>query len=79
MRILTHHLKKVEFLEFDGERETLAIAHFLFEHGNALEEIVFSWSNKDRYCKNSRKAMNEVSKFYKASSVVKVITLLKDQ
>ncbi|PWA47788.1 F-box domain, FBD domain, Leucine-rich repeat domain, L domain-like protein [Artemisia annua] len=78
-RILTHHLKKVEFLEFNGERETLAIAQFLFEHGNALEEIVFGWSNKDRYCKKSRKAMNEVSKFYKASSVVKVITLLKDQ
>ncbi|PWA42850.1 F-box domain, FBD domain, Leucine-rich repeat domain, L domain-like protein [Artemisia annua] len=78
MKILTHHLKKVEFLEFNGERETLAIAQFLFEHGNALEEIVFSWRNEDRYCKKSRKAMNEVSKFYKASSVVKVITLLKD-
>ncbi|PWA61989.1 F-box domain, Leucine-rich repeat domain, L domain-like protein [Artemisia annua] len=77
--ILTRHLKKVEFREFNGEKETLAIARFLLEHGTALEELVFSWSNKHKYCKQSMRTMNEASKFYKASLTVKVITLLRDQ
>lgn len=76
-RILTRHLKRVEFRGFNGEKESLAIAQFLLEHGNALEEMVFSWSYKERYYKKSMEAMNEVSKFKKASSVVKVITLLE--
>ncbi|PWA69322.1 F-box domain, FBD domain, Leucine-rich repeat domain, L domain-like protein [Artemisia annua] len=77
--ILTRHLKKLEFFNFVGEKETLAIARFLLEHGTALEELVFSWNNKDNYSKHSGEAMNEVSKFYKASSSVKVITLLENQ
>ncbi|KAL6526289.1 hypothetical protein OROMI_029929 [Orobanche minor] len=39
--ILTRHLKRVEFLEFNGEKQKLDIASFLLEHGNALEEMVF--------------------------------------
>ncbi|GJZ24466.1 F-box domain containing protein [Tanacetum coccineum] len=77
--ILTRHLKKVEFREFNGEKEILAIARFLLEHGTALEELIFSWSNKQKYRKQSMRAMNEASKFYKASLSVKVITLLRDQ
>ncbi|PWA34094.1 F-box domain, FBD domain, Leucine-rich repeat domain, L domain-like protein [Artemisia annua] len=46
-------------------------------HGIALEEMVFSWSNKDKYHTQSMDTMNEVSNFYKASLSVKVITLLK--
>ena len=76
--ILTRHLKKLEFFNFVGEKETLAIARFLLEHGTALEELVFSWNDKDNYSKHSEEAMNEVSKFYKASSSVKVITVLEN-
>ncbi|PWA59322.1 F-box domain, FBD domain, Leucine-rich repeat domain, L domain-like protein [Artemisia annua] len=71
------HLKRVEFPKFSGEKELLAIARFLLEHGNALEEMVFGWSNKDKYHTQSMDTMNEVSNFYKASLSVKVITLLK--
>nr|GEX67645.1 hypothetical protein [Tanacetum cinerariifolium] len=74
-RTLTCHLKRVEFSDFKGEKETLDIARFLLEHGNALEEMVFSWSNRSKYRKQLMEAMNEVSNFYKASSSVKVITL----
>ncbi|GKE63128.1 F-box domain containing protein [Tanacetum coccineum] len=42
-RTLTRHLKRVEFSDFKGEMETLAIARFLLEHGNALEEMVFTF------------------------------------
>nr|GEZ49937.1 hypothetical protein [Tanacetum cinerariifolium] len=74
-RTLTCHLKRVEFSDFKGEKETLDIARFLLAHGNALEEMVFSWSNRSKYRKQLMEAMNEVSNFYKASSSVKVITL----
>ena len=37
-RTLTCHLKKAEFPKFSGEKELLAIARFLLEHGNALEK-----------------------------------------
>ena len=74
-RILTRHLKKVKFLKFRGEKEDLAIARILLENGITLEEMVFSWHNTDKGCKKSVEAMNEVSKFYKASLSVKVITL----
>ncbi|PWA63562.1 F-box domain, FBD domain, Leucine-rich repeat domain, L domain-like protein [Artemisia annua] len=76
-RILISHLKKVEFLGFNGEKETIAIARFLLEHGTSLEEMVFTWCNKDEYQKKSMEVMNEVSTFYKASLSVKLITLLK--
>ncbi|GKE20234.1 F-box domain containing protein [Tanacetum coccineum] len=42
-RTLTRHLKRVEFPEFNGEKELLATARFLLEHGNALEEMVFAF------------------------------------
>ncbi|GKA66762.1 F-box domain containing protein [Tanacetum coccineum] len=74
-RTLTRHLKRVEFSDFKGEKETLDIARFLLEHGNALEEMVFSRSDRDIYHKQIMKAMDKVSNFYKASSSVKVITL----
>lgn len=76
--ILTRHLKRVEFLEFNGEKQKLDIASFLLEHGNALEEMVFSWRNKVKYHEKSMETMKEVSKFNKASAFVKLITLLKD-
>lgn len=75
---LTLHLKRVELLEFSGGKAPLAFARFLLEHGNGLEEMVFSWSNKDKYHTQSMITMNEVSNFYKASLSVKVISLLKD-
>nr|GEW49844.1 hypothetical protein [Tanacetum cinerariifolium] len=74
-RTLTRHLKRVEFSDFKGGKETLDIARFLLEHGNALEEMVFSRSDRDTYHKQIMKAMDKVSNFYKASSSAKVITL----
>ncbi|KAI3766121.1 hypothetical protein L2E82_16171 [Cichorium intybus] len=76
-RILTRRLKRVEFYEFDGEHEKLEKAAFLLEHGDALEEMVFSWSNEAKYHELSMETMKKVSKFHKASSSVKVITLLR--
>ncbi|PWA75192.1 F-box domain, FBD domain, Leucine-rich repeat domain, L domain-like protein [Artemisia annua] len=52
-RILIRHLKKVEFLEFNGEKETIAIARYLLEHGTSLEEMVFTWCNEVEYQKKS--------------------------
>lgn len=76
--ILTRRLKRVEFLEFNGEKQKLEIARFLLENGNALEEMVFSWRNKVTYLKKSMDTMTKVSKFDKASSFVKLIRHLKD-
>lgn len=76
-RILTRRLKRVEFYEFDGEHEKLEKAAFLLKHGDALEEMVFSWSNEAKYYEMSMETMKKVSKFHKASSSVKVITLLR--
>ncbi|KAM0071812.1 putative FBD domain-containing protein [Helianthus debilis subsp. tardiflorus] len=75
---LACHLKQVEFLEFHGEKQKVDMARLLLEHGNELEEMVFSWRDKVNYHEKSTEAMKEVSKFYKASSTVKLITLLKD-
>ncbi|KAJ0581722.1 putative FBD domain, leucine-rich repeat domain superfamily, F-box-like domain superfamily [Helianthus annuus] len=75
---LACHLKRVEFLEFHGEKRKVDMARFLLEHGNELEEMVFSWHDKVNYHEKSTDTMKEVSKFYKASSTVKLITLLKD-
>ncbi|KAJ0797054.1 putative F-box domain, FBD domain, leucine-rich repeat domain superfamily [Helianthus annuus] len=75
---LACHLKRVEFLEFNGEKRKVDMARFLLEHGNELEEMVFSWRDKVNYHEKSTETMKEVSKFYKASSTVKLITLLKD-
>ncbi|PWA74316.1 F-box domain, FBD domain, Leucine-rich repeat domain, L domain-like protein [Artemisia annua] len=72
-RTLTCHLKRVEFSGFKGEKDTLAIAQFLLEHGNALEEMVFSF-NREKYRKQSMEDMNTLSNFYKASSSVKNIS-----
>lgn len=68
----------MKFLGFNGEKRKLVIARFLLEHGNTLEEMVFSWSNQVEYNEKSMETMNEVSKLYKASSNVKLTTLLKD-
>ena len=76
--ILTRHLKRVEFLEFNGEKQKLVIARFLLEHGNALEEMVFSWCNEAKYHEKSSETMKKMSKFHKASSTVKLITLFRD-
>ncbi|MFS7931183.1 putative FBD domain-containing protein [Helianthus anomalus] len=76
--VLTRHLKRVEFLEFDGEQQKLDMARFLLEHGNELEEMVFSWCDKVNYHEKKTQTMKEVLKFYKAVSTVKLTTLLKD-
>nr|GEV01460.1 hypothetical protein [Tanacetum cinerariifolium] len=76
-RILTRHLKTVKFLGFNGEKRKSVVARFLLEHGNTLEEMVFSWSNQVKYNEKSMETLNEVSKFYKASSNVKLATLLE--
>lgn len=75
---MTPCLKRVEFLEFNGERPKLDVARLLLEHGHALEEMVFCWVNKAKYHEMSMMTMNQVSKFYKASSIVKLTTLLKE-
>ncbi|PWA39551.1 F-box domain, FBD domain, Leucine-rich repeat domain, L domain-like protein [Artemisia annua] len=75
--ILTRHLKRVEFLEFDGLKQKLVIARCLLKYANALEELVFSWRNEEMYHAMSTDTMNQVSKFYKAYPTVKLITLLK--
>ncbi|CAH1429426.1 unnamed protein product [Lactuca virosa] len=77
-RILTRRLKRVEFLEFNGEDRSLLMARSLLMYGNELEKIVFSWGNKDKYPRKSMETMEKVSNFHKASSTVKLITLLKD-
>ncbi|PWA47640.1 F-box domain, FBD domain, Leucine-rich repeat domain, L domain-like protein [Artemisia annua] len=73
-RILTRHLKKVEFLEFNGEKLKLDIACFLLEQGNLLEEMVFRWDYE--YHEKAKKAVNKMSKLNKASSTVKLISVL---
>ncbi|PWA50396.1 F-box domain, FBD domain, Leucine-rich repeat domain, L domain-like protein [Artemisia annua] len=75
--ILTRHLKRVEFLEFDGLKQKLVIARWLLKYANALEEMVFSWCNEEMYHEMSTVTMNQVAKFYKAYPTVKLITLLK--
>ncbi|GJW26609.1 probable feruloyl esterase A isoform X1 [Tanacetum coccineum] len=52
-------------------------ARFLLEHGNALEEIVFSWHSKVKYHKKSLKMMKKLLKLHKASSTVKLIYVLE--
>ncbi|KAJ0932113.1 putative F-box domain, FBD domain, leucine-rich repeat domain superfamily [Helianthus annuus] len=76
--VLTHHLKRVEFLEFNGEQQKLDMARFLLENGNELEEMVFSWRGEVNYHEKSMEIMKEMLKFDMASSTVKLITLLKD-
>ncbi|CAH1423080.1 unnamed protein product [Lactuca virosa] len=76
-RILTCHLKKIEFIEFDGENTKLEVAAFLLAHGDAMEEMVFSCSNEAKYHALSMETLKKVSNFHKASSNVKVITLLR--
>ncbi|PWA50394.1 F-box domain, FBD domain, Leucine-rich repeat domain, L domain-like protein [Artemisia annua] len=75
--LLTRHLKRVEFLELNGEEHKLGIARLLLEHGYELKEMVFSWSNEVSYHEKSGETMNEVSECHK-SSTVKLIALLKD-
>ena len=77
MRILSPRLKRVEFLAFEADKSRLEIAQLLLEHGNALEEMVFSWCNEVDHLEKSMVTLNEVSKFYMASSSVKLATLLK--
>ncbi|PWA73474.1 F-box domain, FBD domain, Leucine-rich repeat domain, L domain-like protein [Artemisia annua] len=76
--ILTRHLKSVKFLRTNGKKRRLVITRFLLEHGNALEEIVFSWSSKVKYHEKSLKIMKKLSKLQKASSTVKLISVLKE-
>ncbi|PWA55658.1 F-box domain, FBD domain, Leucine-rich repeat domain, L domain-like protein [Artemisia annua] len=78
-KILTSHLKTVKFLGFDGEKQKCDIACCLLEHGKALEEMVFIWCNTVTYHEKAMKLMNELSEFNKASSSMKLISVLKDQ
>ncbi|GJT36002.1 F-box domain containing protein [Tanacetum coccineum] len=75
----TSHLVTVKFLGFDGEKQKCDIACCLLEHGKALEEMVFSWSDTVTYHEKSMTLMNEFSEFNKASSSMKLISVLKDQ
>ncbi|CAI9292405.1 unnamed protein product [Lactuca saligna] len=77
MRILTRHLKLVEFLGFDGDDRKLAIARAIMEHGDALEEMVFLWQQDAKHHEKSMEAMKEMSNFHKASSTVKLTTVLQ--
>ncbi|PWA40742.1 F-box domain, FBD domain, Leucine-rich repeat domain, L domain-like protein [Artemisia annua] len=77
MRILSPCLKRVEFLAFETDKSRLEIAQLLLEHRNALEKMVFSWCNEVDYHEKSTGTLNEVSKFHKASSSVKLVNLLK--
>ncbi|KAL4562923.1 hypothetical protein LXL04_026954 [Taraxacum kok-saghyz] len=78
MRILTRHLKRIEFLEFSGQNPSLNLARLLLLYGDALEEMVFSWGDKEKYPRKSTETMKKMSKFCKASSIVKVATLLRE-
>ncbi|XP_023757535.1 F-box/FBD/LRR-repeat protein At5g22660 [Lactuca sativa] len=74
--ILTRHLKTVEFLNFYKEKLILDLARCLLEHGDALEEMIFRRDcEEDEFHERSMETMNQVSKFHKASSNVKLITL----
>ncbi|GKA60149.1 F-box domain containing protein, partial [Tanacetum coccineum] len=75
--VLTRHLKRVEFVELNGEEQKLGIARLLLEQANELEEMVFSWCNEVSYHEKSAETMNEVSEYQKVSSTVKLIALLK--
>ncbi|GKD86268.1 F-box domain containing protein [Tanacetum coccineum] len=75
--VLTRHLKRVEFVELNGEEQKLGIARLLLEQANKLEEMVFSWCNEVSYHEKSAETMNKVSKYQKVSSTVKLIALLK--
>ncbi|KAI3495107.1 hypothetical protein L1887_37270 [Cichorium endivia] len=70
--IVTRYLKKVEFLEFQEEKPELVLARSLLEHGNLLEEMVFSWGDEAKFHERSRETMKEVSTFHKASPSVKL-------
>ncbi|KAL4562924.1 hypothetical protein LXL04_026955 [Taraxacum kok-saghyz] len=72
MSILTRHLKKVEFLDFNGEQPKLYLSRLLLEHGNLLEEMVFSWVDEAKFHERSNETMNKMSNFKKASSTVKL-------
>lgn len=77
MKILTHRLKRVEFLGFDGDEWKVVVARSLLEHGNALEDMAFLWRKEAEYHEKSMEAMKEVSKFYKASSNVKLRSVIE--
>ncbi|PWA63305.1 F-box domain, FBD domain, Leucine-rich repeat domain, L domain-like protein [Artemisia annua] len=77
-KLLTDHLKTVKFLRFNGKKRRVGIARFLIQHGNALEKMLFSWRSKVRYNDKSMKLMNKMSKLYKASSTVKLISHLDE-
>ncbi|CAI9292390.1 unnamed protein product [Lactuca saligna] len=71
--ILTRHLKRVEFLNFYKEKLILDLVRCLLEHGIALEEMVFRWDcDEAEFHERSVETMNQVSKFHKASSTVKL-------
>lgn len=78
-KLLTDHLKTVKFLRFNGKKRRVGIARFLLQHGNALEKMLFSWRSKVRYNDKSMKLMNKMSKLYKASSTVKLISHLDER
>nr|GEW46025.1 hypothetical protein [Tanacetum cinerariifolium] len=58
--VLTRYLKRVEFVELNGEEQKLGIACLLLEQGNELEEMVFSWCNELSYYEKSVETMNEL-------------------
>ncbi|GJY28277.1 F-box domain containing protein [Tanacetum coccineum] len=61
--VLTRHLKRVEFVELNGEEHKLGITRLLLKQANELEEMVFSWCNEVSYHEKSVETMNEVSKY----------------
>nr|GEZ21243.1 hypothetical protein [Tanacetum cinerariifolium] len=71
-------LQKVKFLGLSGEKQKLDIARCLLEHENALEEMCFSWCSELKYREKSVEMVNILSKFCKASSTVKLISILGD-
>ncbi|XP_076936186.1 putative F-box/FBD/LRR-repeat protein At4g03220 [Bidens hawaiensis] len=71
-QVLARHLNRVEFLEFNGGEWKLDMACFLLGHGSELEEMVFSWRDKVKYHKQSKKIMKKLVKLNKASSTVKL-------
>ncbi|GJU78936.1 F-box domain containing protein [Tanacetum coccineum] len=64
--------------DYPGTFNNRLLARFLLEHGNALEEIVFSWHSKVKYHEKSLKMIKKLSKLHKASSTVKLIYVLEE-
>ncbi|KAL4562939.1 hypothetical protein LXL04_026970 [Taraxacum kok-saghyz] len=76
INMVTRHLKKVDFLEFDGGKSKLDVARALLEHANLLEEMVY-WVDETMFHERSMNTMKEVSNFHKASLAVRITGVLE--